>query len=107
MKGILTLIILIVVYIRSVANGLIKTMKQAKNAFIFYFSTAFFAGVTGNLLFRSFLNTEKVNSSFTTVVRSITSAFVFFSTGDNFSNVVYDAYERNQFHCKFYLYYSS
>jgi hypothetical protein len=78
-------------------------MKQAKNAFIFYFSTAFFAGVTGNLLFRSFLNVDKVSSSFTTIIRSVTSAFVYFSTGDNFSNVVYDAYEKNQFHCKYEL----
>jgi hypothetical protein len=76
-------------------------MKRAKNAFIFYFSTAFFAAVTGNLLFRSFLNKDKVNSSFTTIIQSITSAFVYFSTGDNFSNVVYDAYEKNQFFCKF------
>jgi hypothetical protein len=85
-----------------VARGFFKTVVQAKNAFILYFSAAFYAAVTGNLLFRTFLNVDQYNSSFTNIVRSITSAFVFFSTGDNFSDVVYAAFEQNPFYCELF-----
>lgn len=89
--------------VRKVARGFFKTVVQARNAFIFYFSGAFYAAVTGTLLFRSFLNANQINSSFTNIIRAITTAFVYFSTGDNFAEVVYEAFEVNPFYRKLFI----
>eukprot|EP00475_Leptophrys_vorax_P020485 TRINITY_DN2803_c0_g2_i1.p1 TRINITY_DN2803_c0_g2~~TRINITY_DN2803_c0_g2_i1.p1 ORF type:complete len:641 (+),score=166.20 TRINITY_DN2803_c0_g2_i1:115-1923(+) len=78
--------------VRKALISFIKTIKRAKSAFIMYFSCCLFAAITGNVMFRTTLNVDRVNSSYSNIIRSITTSLVFFSTGANYVDLVFPAY---------------
>jgi hypothetical protein len=88
---------------RGALVGFLKTIIRAKHEFILYFSNCLFAAITSLVLFRTFLNTDTINSSFTNIIRSITSSFVFFNTGANYSNLAFTAYNENPIYIFYFI----
>jgi hypothetical protein len=79
---------LIILYVnrsvRNVARGFWKTMKGARAEFVLYFTAILFAGVSSIIMFRTLINVGEVEDSFGNIVRSLTTAFIYFSTSENF-----------------------
>lgn len=82
------IIVLLMNYsVRHVFVSFLKTLRRAKDEFVLYFSSVLFVAVTGNILLTG--NSTSLGNTFANIVRSFTSSFVFFSTGENFVDVVY------------------
>lgn len=89
--------------IRSVTRNFWNTIRGAKAEFLLYFSSVVFAAITASILFRTTLNPDQIENSYRNIIRSITTSFVFFSTGENYTELVYSAFETNPLYVIYYV----
>jgi hypothetical protein len=69
-----------------------RTISNARNVFLMYFSLIMIASGMGHIWFRTTVNVDNVQNSWSTFFRSFITAFIFISTGDNYEGCVYEAF---------------
>ena len=89
--------------VRNAAINFIITLYHARNVFILYVSIVLTAAAMGTILFRSALNTTGPQSSFNNFVRAITTSFVYISTGENYTDLVYPTYEESEWYILYFI----
>jgi len=74
---------------------LIRTIIGGQQVYALYLSFILIAAVTGLLLFRGLVNEEATVNNFENFVNSLITSYVFISTGENYNDIVYPAYEKS------------
>jgi hypothetical protein len=91
--------------LRRTSGTFVRTVYNARYVFLMYALVNIIGAVLGVVLFRNTLpliDDAGVEASYTSFVQALTSTFVFISTGDNYSSLVYPAY---RVHPLFMLYF--
>lgn len=76
-------------------KAFLATIYAAKDVFLLYFSVLVIASGMGHILFRRTVRAEEINNSWSTFFKSMITAFIFVSTGDNYTDCVYGSAEAS------------
>jgi hypothetical protein len=95
------LILLEVEQVWKMLQTFVKTIFEARDVFTLYFTMLVVASIMGHILFRTIVNSNVVENSWSTFTRSFITAFIFFSTSDNFTDCVYPANDVSSVYCIF------
>lgn len=93
--------------LRRTTGNFLRTVYTAKDIFALFFLVIIIAAALGVVMFRKTLtnitSSDGLEASYTNYVRAITTTFVYVSTGDNYTDLVYDAYEVSPFFMIYFL----
>lgn len=78
-----------------VLQAFFHSLRQATQVFLLYGCLLFVAALWGLLVFRDAINPETFKNSFGTFFRSLITAFIYMSSGENFTQVVFQSVEYN------------
>lgn len=81
--------------VRTIFQAFAETIAAAKDVFFLYFSVIVISSAMGHILFRHSVNVDSIADSWFSFVKSFITAFIFISTGDNYTNCVYPSFEAS------------
>ncbi|MES1917027.1 MAG: hypothetical protein MHM6MM_008790, partial [Cercozoa sp. M6MM] len=91
--------------VRTVVDSFWKTLtgQAMRTVLLLYLVVVGVAAAMGVVLFRRVLDDWSPGSVFSNFVRSMTTSFVFISTGENYTDVVYPAYEVSPWYTVYFV----
>jgi Ion transport protein/Methyl-accepting chemotaxis protein-like, first PDC sensor domain len=92
--------------IRAAAVNFMSTIYYARYVFLLYMCIVVVAASMGTLLFGRIINTQGPESSFRNFIRSLTTSFVYISTGENYPDIVYPTFEQSPFYVLYFVIFS-
>jgi two pore calcium channel protein, plant len=81
----------------------IGTLVSARNVFLLYLITVTTAASMGVILFRRILDTNGPQSSYTNFIRALTTTFVYVSTGENFTELIYPTFQQSPWYIIYWV----
>eukprot|EP00494_Astrolonche_serrata_P023361 UN23619 len=85
------------------SDSLRSSTLRALDIFLLYACCVYVCGVVGMSLYSTVINADERNNSYTNILRSLTTTFVYVTTGENYPDIVYPALDKNDFNLVYFM----